>query len=43
MIIIVCADLDNMTGSTIDSMSSAIDNAAMMCFCLSLAYKESSS
>ena len=37
------ADLDNMKGSTVDAMSAAIDNAAVMVFCISLAYKESSS
>eukprot|EP01050_Picozoa_sp_SAG11_P016557 SAG11_NODE_2274_length_3591_cov_3.168671_2_plen_76_part_00 len=35
--------MDNMKGSTIDAMSLAIDNAAVMLFCISLAYKESSS
>ena len=39
----VRADLDNMKGSTVDAMSAAIDNAAVMVFCISLAYKESSS
>ena len=32
-----------MKGSTVDAMSAAIDNAAVMVFCISLAYKESSS
>ena len=32
-----------MKGSTVDAMSAAIDNAAVMVFCISLAYKELSS
>ena len=38
-----CADIENMKGSTIDSMSEAVDNAAVMLFCCTLAYKESAS
>ena len=34
-------DLDNMKGSTMDAMSLAVDNAAVMISCISLAYKES--
>ena len=30
-----------MKGSTIDAMSDAVDNAEVMLFCVSLAYKES--
>ena len=30
-----------MKGSTVDAMSDAVDNAAVMLSCLSLAYKES--
>ena len=37
------SDLDNMKGSTVDSMSDAIDNAEAMLSCISLAYKESAS
>jgi hypothetical protein len=32
---------DNMKGSTMDAMSLAVDNAAVMISCISLAYKES--
>ncbi len=34
-------DLDNMKGSTMDAMGHAVDNAAVMISCISLAYKES--
>ena len=34
-------DLHNMKGSTVDSMSDAVDNAAVMLASISLAYKES--
>ena len=30
-----------MKGSTVDAMSDAVDNAEVMLFCVSLAYKES--
>ena len=39
----VSKDLDNMKGSTVDSMSDAIDNAECMLSCISLRYKESAS
>eukprot|EP01052_Picozoa_sp_SAG31_P033800 SAG31_NODE_3867_length_3800_cov_23.537422_2_plen_106_part_00 len=40
-LILARPDLDNMTGSTVDSMSEAVDNAAVMLSCISLGYKES--
>jgi hypothetical protein len=36
------ADLQDMKGSTVDSMSLAVDTAEVMLSCISLAYKESS-
>eukprot|EP01052_Picozoa_sp_SAG31_P038851 SAG31_NODE_5268_length_2641_cov_1.748230_3_plen_138_part_00 len=36
-------DLEDMKGSTVDSMSDAVDNADVMLSCISLAYKESAS
>ena len=40
---LVWFDLNNMTGSTVDAMSDAVDNAELMLICVSLAYKESAS
>ena len=34
-------DVENIKGSTIDAMSDAIDNAAVIVFCVTLKYKES--
>ena len=36
------ADLQDMKGRTVDSMSLAVDTAEVMLSCISLAYKESS-
>ena len=36
-------DLNDMSGSTVDAMSEAVDNAELMLICVSLAYKESAS
>ena len=40
---LVWFDLNNMTGSTVDAMSDAVDNAELMLICVSLKYKESAS
>eukprot|EP01048_Picozoa_sp_COSAG05_P002804 COSAG05_NODE_122_length_17611_cov_47.044655_2_plen_321_part_00 len=39
---IIWFDLHNMKGSTVDSMSEAVENSAVMLSCISRAYKESS-
>ena len=44
MFLILCTVIvDNMKGNTMDAMSGAVDNAAVMLYGVSLQYKESAS